>query len=66
MVDDMVIWLYWLGAAAIAYSTLSATIRYVYHWRRGDRIQAAQAALQAILCTAGLGTIWAIYRTYIT
>ena len=66
MVEDLVIWLFWLGAAAIGYSTLAASIRYVLHWRRGARIMAAQAALQAILCTAGLGTIWAIYRTYIT
>jgi hypothetical protein len=66
MADDMAIWLFWFCAVAIGYSTLSAAIRYVYHWRRGSRIMAAQAALQAILCTAGLGTIWTIYRTYIS
>jgi hypothetical protein len=66
MAGDMAIWLFWLGAAAIGYGTLSACIRYVYHWRRGACIMAAQAAVQAILCTVGLATIWAIYRTYIS
>ena len=59
-------WLLWLAAAAICYGALSASIRYVYHWRRGARIMAAQAAIQAVICTAGLGTIWAIYRTYLS
>lgn len=66
MADDLLIWLYWFGAAAIGYGAISASVRYVHHWRRGARIMAAQAAVQAILCTAGLGTIWAIYRTYMS
>ena len=64
MADDLVPWFFWFGAAAIAYSTISASIRYVHHWRRGARIMAAQAALQALLCTFGLVTLWCIYRAY--
>jgi hypothetical protein len=66
LVEDMANWLFWFGAAVIGYGTLSAFIRYVYHWRRGASIMAAQAAVQAVLCTAGLGTIWTIYRTYMS
>jgi len=66
MVEDLVIWLFWLGAAAIGYSTLAASIRYVLHWRRGARIMAAQAALQTLLCTFGLATLWCIYRAYMS
>jgi hypothetical protein len=66
MADHMAIWLFWFCAVAVGYGAISASIRYIHHWRRGSRIMAAQAALQAVLCTAGLGTVWAIYRTYIS
>jgi hypothetical protein len=65
MAGDMAIWLFWFGAAAIGYGTLSAFIRYVYHWRRGARIMAAQAAVQAVLCTFGIAVIWAIHQVYL-
>jgi len=55
-----------LGVAAISYGALSGSIRYVYHWRHGARILAAQAAVQAVICIVGLGVICALYRTYIS
>jgi hypothetical protein len=57
-------WPFFLSVTAISYGALSGAIRYVYHWRRGARILAAQAAVQAVICTGGLGMICAIYRTY--
>jgi hypothetical protein len=64
MMDNLLTWLFWSGAAVIVYSAISASIRYVHHWRRGSRTMAAQAAVQALLCTFGLVTAWAIYRVY--
>jgi hypothetical protein len=63
---DLVTWVFWSGAAAVGISTISASIRYVHHWRRGAKILAAEAALQAVVCTFGLVTFWAIYRTYMS
>jgi len=63
---DLVTWLFWLGVAAVGFSTISATVRYVHHWRRGAKVLAAEAALQALVCTFGLVTFWAIYRTYMS
>jgi hypothetical protein len=64
MADDLLIWLFWFGAAAIGYGALSAFIRYIHHWRRGARIMAAQAAVQAMLCTFGIAIAWAIHQVY--
>ena len=64
MADDLLVWLYWFGAAAIGYGALSACIRYIHHWRRGARIMAAQAAVQAMLCTVGIAVVWAIHQVY--
>jgi len=66
MVFDLVTWVFWIGAATVGYSTISASIRYVHHWRCGAKILAAEAAVQAVVCTVGLGTFWAIYRTYMS
>jgi predicted signal transduction protein with EAL and GGDEF domain len=63
---DLVTSVFWLGAAAVGYSTISASIRHVHHWRRGANILAAEAALQAVVCTLGLGTFWAVYLTYLS
>ena len=63
---ELVTWVFWLGAVAVLLGMISATIRYVHHWRRGSKILAAEAALQGVVCTFGLVTFWAIYRTYMS
>jgi hypothetical protein len=62
--DTLFPWLYWSGAAVIVYSTVSASVKYVHHWRRGSRAMAAQAGLQTVLSIFGLAIIWAIYQVY--
>jgi len=63
---ELVTWIFWLGAVAVLLGTISAAVRYVHHWRRGSKILAAEAALQGVVCTFGLVTLWAIYRTYMS
>ncbi|HQR12332.1 MAG TPA: hypothetical protein PLW68_13490 [Casimicrobiaceae bacterium] len=65
MTDNLLIWLFWAGAAAVAYGIVSATVKYVHSWRIGHRIMAAQAALQTVLCMAGLLMLLIIYQIYL-
>jgi hypothetical protein len=65
MIENLLTWLFWSGSAAIVYSTISASVRYLHHWRRGARTLAAQAGLQTVFCVFGLVTLWCIYRVYL-
>jgi len=64
MLDDLFPWLFWPGAVVIAYSAIIASVRYVYHWRRGARTMAAQALLQTALSMFGLIAFWLIHRNF--
>jgi len=66
MMDNLLIWLFWSGATAIAFGTVSASFKYVHHWRRGASAMAAQAALRTVLGTFGLVTLLFIYRIYLS
>ena len=65
MMDNLLIWLFWSGATAIAIGTVSASVKYIHHWRRGSSAMAAQAALQTVLGTFGLVTLLFIHRIYL-
>jgi hypothetical protein len=64
MMDNLLTWVFWSGATVIAYSTVSASVKYIHHWRRGSSAMAAQAALQTVLGTFGLVALLFIYRIY--
>ena len=64
MMDNLFTWLFWSGAAVAIYTTISASVRYVHHWRRGSRTLAAQAALQTVIYLSVLVTLWCVYRAF--
>jgi hypothetical protein len=64
MMDNLLTWLFWSGATVIAYGTVSASVKYIHHWRRGSSAMAAQAALQTVLGTIGLVALLFVYRIY--
>jgi hypothetical protein len=66
MMHNLLTWLFWSGVAVIAYSTISASFKYIHHWRRGARPMAAQAALQTVLSTFGLVALLLIRRIYMS
>jgi hypothetical protein len=65
MTDNLLNWLFWAGAAVVTFGIVSATIKYVHSWRVGHKIMAAQAALQTVLCMAGLLMLLIIYQSYL-
>jgi hypothetical protein len=57
--------LFWSGAPVIVYSWIAASIRYVYHVRRGARIMAAEAMLKSMLSLIGLVALWFLHEYYV-
>jgi hypothetical protein len=64
MMHNLLTWLFWSGVAVISYSTVSASVKYIHHWRQGAKPMAAQAALQTVLSTFGLVALLLIRRVY--
>jgi glucose uptake protein GlcU len=64
MIDNLLTWVFWSGAAVAMYITISSSVRYVHHWRRGSKIMAAEAALQTVIYLSCLVTLWCVYRAY--
>jgi hypothetical protein len=65
VMDPIFTLLFWSGAAVIVYSCVAASIRYLYHMRRGARIRAAQAMIQSMLSMFGLVALWFIHQYYV-
>lgn len=65
MTDNLLNWLFWAGAAVVTLGIVSATVKYVRCWRIGHKFMAAQAALQTVLCMAGLLVLMIIYQSYL-
>ena len=64
MLENPFNWLIWSAVAVAIYITISASVRYIHHWRRGARTLAAQAALQTVIYLSVLVTIWCVYRAH--
>jgi hypothetical protein len=64
MTDNLFHWTFWVGALAIVFSAVVASVRYVNYSRQGARTMAAQAIVQAVLCIFGLVALWIIHRFY--
>jgi len=57
-------WLFWSVTGLVVYSGVSATVRYLQHWRSGARTLAAQAVLQTLFCMILLVALMFIYQGF--
>ncbi len=64
MTENLINWLFWVGAAVASFGIVSASVRYVNSRRIGHRIMAAQAVLQTLLCIASLLALMMIRQNY--
>jgi len=65
VMDHILTLLFWSGAAVVVYSCIAASVRYLYHLRRGAKIMAAQAMLQSMLSMFGLVALFFVHRYYL-